>query len=87
MLQPVVNSQKEIIAMSTSSTHTTIDSTATLATQELGRVHGGALAARWPALLCAFLGAVIVYGVGFSNLSVAHNAAHDTRHTMTFPCH
>jgi cobalt transporter subunit CbtB len=73
--------------MSTSSTQTTIDSTATLASGELGLVGSRGLTAWWPALLCAFLGAVIVYGVGFSNLSVAHNAAHDARHTMTFPCH
>jgi cobalt transporter subunit CbtB len=31
------------------------------------------------------LGALFI--VGFSPLSVAHNAAHDTRHTAAFPCH
>jgi cobalt transporter subunit CbtB len=34
-----------------------------------------------------FLGAVILYGVGFSHMSAAHNAAHDTRHSAAFPCH
>lgn len=39
-------------------------------------------------LTCAFLlGAVIVYAAGFVNTSVAHNAAHDTRHSQGFPCH
>lgn len=35
------------------------------------------------------LGLVILFGVGFAQGSngVLHNAAHDTRHTMAFPCH
>lgn len=33
------------------------------------------------------LGVIIVYGVGFLNVSVTHNAAHDTRHSAGFPCH
>lgn len=33
------------------------------------------------------LGAVIVYGAGFSERAEAHNAAHDSRHTHAFPCH
>ncbi len=33
------------------------------------------------------LGAVIVFAAGFSNSSVAHNAAHDMRHANAFPCH
>ena len=46
-----------------------------------------AAGSKWPALFSAALGAVILFGVGFSNLTVAHNAAHDTRHSMVFPCH
>ncbi|MDQ6438231.1 CbtB-domain containing protein [Mesorhizobium sp. LHD-90] len=38
-------------------------------------------------LLAAFLGVFIVGVVGFSHLAVAHNAAHDYRHSMAFPCH
>ncbi len=39
-------------------------------------------------LLGAFLlGAVIMYAAGFLNTAVAHNAAHDTRHSQGFPCH
>jgi cobalt transporter subunit CbtB len=32
-------------------------------------------------------GLLMLFGVGFSTLSVAHNAAHDTRHATGFPCH
>ena len=38
-------------------------------------------------LAAMMLGLVIVAGVGFSSLEVAHNAAHDTRHSFAFPCH
>ena len=38
-------------------------------------------------IICLFLGAGIVFGVGFSSISFAHNAAHDTRHSIGFPCH
>ena len=38
--------------------------------------------------LAAFaFGAIIVLAVGFLPMSAAHNAAHDTRHAMAFPCH
>ena len=33
------------------------------------------------------LGTIILYGAGFVNMAVAHNAAHDTRHSQGFPCH
>ena len=33
------------------------------------------------------LGAVIVFGAGFSGIGEAHNAAHDMRHASAFPCH
>ena len=38
-------------------------------------------------LLAALLGVFILWGVGFSPISVLHNAAHDTRHSDAFPCH
>lgn len=34
-----------------------------------------------------FLGLVMLYAVGFSESSVAHNAAHDVRHANGRPCH
>ncbi len=32
-------------------------------------------------------GAVILFAVGFMPVDAAHNAAHDTRHSLAFPCH
>ena len=72
--------------MSTFSTNNTITATS-LAATDLPLSHGVAIGSKWPALMAVALGAIIVFGVGFSSLSVAHNAAHDTRHTLVFPCH
>jgi cobalt transporter subunit CbtB len=38
-------------------------------------------------LIAAAIGAFIIGMVGFSHMSVAHNAGHDYRHSMAFPCH
>ena len=37
--------------------------------------------------LAAMLGLFVVGFVGFSHVDIAHNAAHDYRHSMAFPCH
>lgn len=37
--------------------------------------------------LVALLGVFIVGFLGFSHMEVVHNAAHDYRHSMAFPCH
>jgi cobalt transporter subunit CbtB len=34
-----------------------------------------------------FFGAFMIYGVGLAQDSRMHNAAHDTRHAIGFPCH
>lgn len=34
-----------------------------------------------------FLGAVMVFTVGFSHPALIHNVAHDLRHAAGFPCH
>jgi cobalt transporter subunit CbtB len=39
------------------------------------------------AVLAAFLGGFLIWGVGFSHIDVLHNAAHDARHSTGFPCH
>lgn len=39
-----------------------------------------------PGLVAGFLGLVMIYGVGFAP-HIAHNVAHDTRHSAAFPCH
>jgi len=38
-------------------------------------------------VLAAALGLFIVGFVGFSHMDVMHNAGHDYRHSMAFPCH
>lgn len=38
-------------------------------------------------VLGLLLGAFLILGVGFANSSTIHNAAHDTRHSVSFPCH
>jgi cobalt transporter subunit CbtB len=39
------------------------------------------------ALSAVLLGAFLVLGAGFAPIDVAHNAAHDARHSFAFPCH
>jgi cobalt transporter subunit CbtB len=39
------------------------------------------------AAVAALLGFVVIWAVGFSHVPAWHNAAHDTRHSMAFPCH
>ena len=41
------------------------------------------------ALLMLLVGVVLIFIVGFAQGSggVFHNATHDTRHAVTFPCH
>ena len=54
----------------------------TLSTQSLSvsqRITAGAV--------CLLVGASLVFLVGMSHISAAHNAAHDTRHSIGFPCH
>ena len=37
--------------------------------------------------IAALLGIIILYGVGFAGPDLIHNAAHDTRHSISVPCH
>jgi cobalt transporter subunit CbtB len=61
--------------------------TQSLATAHAGTAIGVRAGTAVPALLAAFLGLFLLWGVGFSHLSAFHNAAHDTRHSNAFPCH
>ncbi len=38
-------------------------------------------------LFVAFVGATLLFAAGFANAAVMHDAAHDTRHSIGFPCH
>jgi cobalt transporter subunit CbtB len=51
---------------------------------------GAVKASRLPAAVgAALLGLFILFGVGFAQGqgNTIHNAAHDTRHSLVFPCH
>ncbi|HBT44250.1 MAG TPA: cobalt transporter, partial [Rhodospirillaceae bacterium] len=37
--------------------------------------------------LALMFGAFLVFGTGFAHPQTIHNAAHDTRHAFSFPCH
>lgn len=37
--------------------------------------------------LAGLLGIFVVGFLGFSHMEAVHNAAHDYRHSMAFPCH
>ena len=39
------------------------------------------------AVFGGLIGLFLIYGVGFANPESIHNAAHDTRHAASFPCH
>tara|TARA_B100000902_G_scaffold357063_1_gene371236 strand:+ start:106 stop:288 length:183 start_codon:yes stop_codon:yes gene_type:complete len=38
-------------------------------------------------IIAVAFGTAILFVVGFSHSTIAHNAAHDTRHALAFPCH
>jgi len=38
-------------------------------------------------VVTALLGVFMLYGVAFAHSDLLHNAAHDTRHAITVPCH
>jgi cobalt transporter subunit CbtB len=45
-------------------------------------------AGRLASCVAAFaLGLALIFLVGFAQPSVLHNAAHDSRHALAFPCH
>lgn len=37
--------------------------------------------------LAFLLGMTLIWGVGLANDTALHNGAHDTRHSVGFPCH
>jgi cobalt transporter subunit CbtB len=61
----------------------------TLSTMQPGATSASALSAARavPLVMVALLGIFIIGGVGFSHIATVHNAAHDYRHSMGFPCH
>lgn len=59
----------------------------------VGEAEKSALSAKYvskdkiAALVAILLGGAIIMFIGFSDIDVVHNAAHDTRHSFDFPCH
>ncbi|MDA1000465.1 MAG: CbtB-domain containing protein [bacterium] len=45
------------------------------------------LSALGPALAATLLGIFLIYGAGFAQPQVLHDAAHDSRHALGFVCH
>ena len=56
---------------------TVTTSTVTLSISQ--RIAAGAIA--------ILMGTALLYTVALSPMALAHNAAHDTRHGLGFPCH
>jgi cobalt transporter subunit CbtB len=50
-------------------------------------VLAGRISSALQACLAIALGTLIIGIAGFSQLDAVHNAAHDTRHSIGFPCH
>ena len=40
-----------------------------------------------PGVAAILFGVFLMFGAGFAQPSVLHNAAHDARHSFAFPCH
>ena len=68
----------------------TTKTTAALAKASLDKSDAGVFSQRMTtAVLMLLTGVVLLFAVGFAQGSgrFLHNAAHDTRHAATFPCH
>lgn len=51
---------------------------------------GATASTQWRAIQLALAGLIGIFLVGFtgfSHMDAVHNAAHDYRHSMAFPCH
>lgn len=39
------------------------------------------------AVVAGSIGLFVLFGVGFAHTAAVHDAAHDSRHSVAFPCH
>ena len=64
-------------------------STVKESTNLLAQINAGAipLATVYAVTAAVLLGTLIIAAVGFAGPEVMHNAAHDLRHGLAFPCH
>ncbi len=51
------------------------------------QARGRVATSKLPAIAAAVFGLLLLYGVGFAMPNALHNAAHDGRHVVAFPCH
>ena len=58
---------------------TTVSKSTVLALSGTQRIAAG--------LAVIFVGLTLTWTVGLAQMPLAHNAAHDTRHAIGFPCH
>lgn len=65
-----------------------MSSTPVLLDNDNAQTHSEALKDKiLPAMLAGILGLVLLYAAGFAETAQLHNAAHDGRHSASFPCH
>lgn len=55
--------------------------------REQSHIAKNTVSVRMQSLAALSFGLIILFAVGFTSMGVAHNAAHDTRHSLAFPCH
>ena len=68
----------------------TTQTTSHKATSQMTDTQAGSVSTASVKATCAavfLFGAALVFVVGFAHSSVLHNVAHDTRHSLAFPCH
>lgn len=51
------------------------------------QTHTAAASRVLPIAFAALFGVLLIAGTGFAHTETVHNAAHDTRHSLAFPCH
>ena len=64
-------------------------SKANQASNMISEIQSGAIpsATVYAVTAALLIGTLLVAGVGFAGPEVMHNAAHDLRHGLAFPCH
>lgn len=70
-----------------STQNSVITSAASISTEATSTKSLGASNTLLQSGLALVFGAVVLFAVGFMPMNAAHNAAHDTRHALAFPCH
>lgn len=69
------------------STYNDMASKATAPSQAADSVDSDRQATVLSAALVILLGGFVLFGVALAQPAAVHNAAHDARHSFSFPCH